>query len=124
MKPTVQAQLFPGAEAEPKLKALVEAFDAAADRVAGECFKGKTADIYEARSFAYRGVRERFGLSSRMAQHAIKVACDAYRRDKAIRPAGWGMGRSEAPLPCPADASDPGRTVRHAPGPPHERHDP
>ena len=26
-------------------------------------------------------------------------------------------------LPCP-DADDPGRTVRHAPGPPHDRHDP
>jgi len=86
MKLTVQTQLFPDAEAEPKLKALVEAFNAAANWVAGECFKRKTADIYEARSFAYREVRERFGLSSQMAQHAIKVACDAYRRDKAIRP--------------------------------------
>ncbi|MBV8382994.1 MAG: transposase, partial [Planctomycetaceae bacterium] len=86
MKLTVQTQLFPDAEAEPKLKALVESFNAAANWVAGECFKRKTADIYEARSFAYREVRERFGLSSQMAQHAIKVACDAYRRDKTIRP--------------------------------------
>jgi putative transposase len=86
MKLTVQTQLFPDAEAEPKLKAIVEAFNEAANWVAGECFERRTADIYEARSFAYRDVRERFGLSSQMAQHAIKVACDAYRRDKSIRP--------------------------------------
>jgi putative transposase len=86
MKLTVQAQLFPDAEAEPKLKALVEAFNGAANWVAGACFQRKTADIYEARSFAYREVRERFGLSSQMAQLAIKDVCDAYKRDKTICP--------------------------------------
>src|SRR6266542_3819701 len=86
MKLTVQTQLFPDVEAKPKLKVTVEAFNEAANWVAVACFERKTADIYEARSFAYREVRERFGLSSQMAQHAIKVACDAYRRDKSIRP--------------------------------------
>ena len=86
MKLTVRTQLSPDAETEPKRKALVEAFNQAANRVAGECFERKTADIYGARPFAYREVHERFGLSSQMAQHAIKVACDAYRRDKSICP--------------------------------------
>ena len=38
-------------------------------------------------------------------------------------PDGWGTGRSD-PLPCPGNANGPGRTVRYAPGSPHDRRDP
>ena len=41
---------------------------------------------FEVRKFAYREVRERFGLSSQMAQLAIKAVCDVYKRDRSKRP--------------------------------------
>lgn len=86
MKLIAQILLMPDTAQAKTMKAAVEAFNAAANWVAGECFARKTANVYEAREFAYREVRERFGLSSQMAQHAIKAACDAFKRDKTIRP--------------------------------------
>ena len=73
------------------------------------------------------------GLSAgRGSGHADRPG-DAPRRG---RPAGVPAGTegdlrlelTTPPAPVPAlprpDADDPGRTVRHAPGPPHDRHDP
>jgi putative transposase len=53
--------------------------------VAGELFARHTANVFAARTFSYAEVRQRWGLSSQMAQLAIKNACDAYRRDKSKR---------------------------------------
>jgi IS605 OrfB family transposase len=46
----------------------------------------REANQFEVRKFAYKEVRERFKLSSQMAQLAIKAVCDVYRRDQSIRP--------------------------------------
>ena len=86
MKLIVQTQLLPDPEQDRKLRAVVGQFNAAANFAAGVAFEGRTANVYEVRERAYAEVRERFGLSSQMAQLAIKAACDAYRRDKTIRP--------------------------------------
>lgn len=85
MKLTVQIQLLPDAEQEKALRAIVERFNEAADWIAGACFARKEANQFNVRKFAYREVRERFGLSSQMAQLAIKNVCDAYKRDKSKR---------------------------------------
>jgi putative transposase len=85
MKLAVQLQLLPDAEQAKSLRAIVERFNEAANWVAAECFAREEANQFAVRKFAYREVRERFGMSSQMAQLAIKNVCDAYKRDKTKR---------------------------------------
>ncbi len=86
MKLAVQIQLIPDPDADAKLRAVMERFNEACNWVAGECFTRKESNVFEVRKFAYHEVRERFGLSSQMAQLAIKSVCDVYKVDKSIRP--------------------------------------
>jgi IS605 OrfB family transposase len=86
MKLVVQTQLLPDAEQAAKLRTVVERFNEAANHVAGVAFDGQTANVFELRKLCYAGVRAKFGLSSQMAQLAIKAARDAYCRDKSKRP--------------------------------------
>src|SRR6478609_3387062 len=86
MQLVVQLQLVPDREITAKLRETVERFNEAANHVAGVAFEHRTANVFELRKLCYAEVRERFGLSSQMAQLAIKTARDAYCRDKAIRP--------------------------------------
>jgi len=85
MKLTVQIQLLPDAEQTQSLRAIVERFNEAANWIAGECFTRKESNQFNVRKFAYRHVRDRFGLSSQMAQLCIKNVCDAYKRDRSRR---------------------------------------
>jgi IS605 OrfB family transposase len=78
----VQIQLVPDPEQSSKLRKTVERFNAACNWIAGECFARRESNQFHVRRFAYHEVRERFGLSSQMAQHAIKCVCDACKRDK------------------------------------------
>jgi IS605 OrfB family transposase len=86
MKLVVQTQLLPDAAQAAKLRTVVERFNAAANHVAGIAFANQTANVYTLRKLCYAEVRARFGLSSQMAQLAIKTARDAYCRDRSIRP--------------------------------------
>jgi putative transposase len=86
MKLTLQTQLLPDIKQERSLKAIVERFNEARNWIAEECFARRETNQFEVRKFAYREVRERFGLSSQMAQLAIKNVCDAYKRDKTFLP--------------------------------------
>jgi IS605 OrfB family transposase len=86
MKLVVQIQLLPDPDQAAKLRQAVERFNEAANHVAGVAFANRTANVFELRRLCYAEVRERFGLSSQMAQLAIKAARDAYCRDKSIRP--------------------------------------
>jgi putative transposase len=86
MKLTVQIQLMPDDDSGRKLRETVVRFNAACNWIAGECFKRQCSNAFEARKFAYHETRARFGLSSQMAQLAINAVCDAYKRDKGIRP--------------------------------------
>lgn len=85
MKLTVQIQLLPDAEQAKSLRATIERFNEACNWVATACFARREANQFHVRKFAYREVRERFGLSSQTAQHVIKAVCDAYKRDKSRR---------------------------------------
>jgi putative transposase len=86
MKLVVQTQLLPDREQAAKLRTVVEQFNAAANFAAGVAFDYQTANVFELRRLCYAEIRERFSLSSQMAQLAIKTARDAYCRDKTIRP--------------------------------------
>ena len=86
MKLTVQIQLLPDAQQSRTLRAIVERFNEACNWIAAECFARNESNQFRVRKFAYKQVRDRFGLSSQMAQLAIKVVCDAYKRDKSIKP--------------------------------------
>ena len=86
MKLVIQTQLLPDAEQAAKLRTVIERFNAAANHAAGVAFEHRTANLFELRRLCYAEIRERFGLSSQMAQLAIKTARDAYCRDKTVRP--------------------------------------
>jgi len=86
MKLTLQVQLFPTVDEAAKLKATVERFHAAADWLAGEAFATRSANKVELQRAHYRELRDRFGLSAQMAVRCIAQVCEAYKRDRAIRP--------------------------------------
>jgi hypothetical protein len=86
MKLVVKIQLIPDEAATAQLLEVLERFNAARNWIAGECFARRQANVFEVRKFAYHELRQRFGLSSQMAQLAIKTVCDTYKRDKSIRP--------------------------------------
>jgi hypothetical protein len=62
------------------------AFNAAADRLAGEVLAKKTANKIALQRLHYAELRARFGLSAQMAVRAIAQVCEAYKRDKSKRP--------------------------------------
>ena len=64
----------------------MRACNAAASRAAEVAFEHKTANKIRLQPLVYAELRERFGLSSQMAVRAIAKACEAYKRDKKIRP--------------------------------------
>ncbi len=85
MKLIAKIKLLPLPDEAARLKAVMERFNAAADRIGAVAFENKTANVYELRGLCYAAVREEFGLSSQMAQLAIKSVSDAYKRDLSKR---------------------------------------
>ncbi len=86
MKLTLQTQLLPDDGEAAKLKATVERFNEAANFAAGVAFERKLSNKVELQKIVYRDLRNRFGLSSQMAVRCIAQVCEAYKRDKSIRP--------------------------------------
>jgi IS605 OrfB family transposase len=86
MKLTLQTQLLPERDHAARLKATVERFNEAADWAAGIAFEHRCSNKVVLQKIVYRELRDRFGLSAQMAVRCIAQVCEAYRRDKAIRP--------------------------------------
>src|SRR5262249_53453690 len=86
MKLTLQIQLLPGRDHAARLKATLERFNEAANWAAGIAFEHQCSNKIELQKIVYRELRERFGLSSQMAVRCIAQVCEAYKRDKSIRP--------------------------------------
>ena len=82
MKLIARIQLLPTPADTAQFQATMERFNAAADFVAGVAFGHRTANVFDLRRLCYQDVRDRFGLSSQMAQLAIKAASDASKRDQ------------------------------------------
>lgn len=79
-------KLAPSPEQAQALLATMRACNAASNRVAEIAFEHKTANKIWLQPLVYQQLREEFGLSSQMAVRAISKACEAYKRDKKIKP--------------------------------------
>ena len=88
MNLVVQLQLMPDADMARKLRATVERFNEAANWLAGVAFDHQLSNRIELQRIAYKDVREKFGLSAQMTCLCIRRVCEAYKRDKSIRPIG------------------------------------
>lgn len=85
-------KLAPSSEAGDALLTTMRACNAASNRVAEMAFEHKTANKIRLQPLVYAELREQFGLSSQMAVRAISKACEAYKRDKKIRPTFRELG--------------------------------
>jgi putative transposase len=83
---TVQVRLLPDAETIEKLEATMRAFNEAADWLAGEAYALHSANKIALQKTHYTQLRTRFGLSAQMAVRCIAQVCEAYKRDKDVRP--------------------------------------
>jgi putative transposase len=86
MKLIVQIQLTPDAESARKLQESMERFNDAANWASGIAFERRLSNKISLQRVVYRDLRERFGLSAQMACLCVHRVCEAYKRDKTIRP--------------------------------------
>src|SRR5262245_51306637 len=86
VKLILQTQLLPDEDQARKLSATMRAFNAATDWLAGEAFRLKSANKVELQHLYYNQLRDDFGISAQMAIRCIAQVCEAYIRDKSIRP--------------------------------------
>ena len=86
MQLTVQLHLQPDDPAKKALLATMERFNEAANWVGGELFTAQIANKIEAQNLLYKDVRAKFDLSAQMAILCIHRVCEAFKRDKTIRP--------------------------------------
>lgn len=85
-------KLAPSAEQAEALLSTMRACNAASNRVAEVAFDLRTANKIRLQGEIYVELRERFGLSAQMAVRAIAKTCEAYKRDKSIRPTFRPLG--------------------------------
>lgn len=86
MKLVLQVQLLPDAVQTAALRATVERFNEAANWTAGELYREGVTNKRVAQKLVYRELRDRFGLTAQTAILVIHRTCEAYKRDKMIRP--------------------------------------
>jgi putative transposase len=86
VKLIMQTQLLPDGYQARKLSATMRAFNTAADWLAGEAFRLRNDNKVELQQLYYSQLRDDFGLSAQMAVRCIAQVCEAYSRDKSIRP--------------------------------------
>ncbi|HEY7181008.1 MAG TPA: transposase [Blastocatellia bacterium] len=86
VKLILQTQLLPDGDQARKLSATMRAFNAAADWLAGEAFRLKNSNKVELQQLYYDQLRADFRISAQMAIRCIAQVCEAYKRDKSIRP--------------------------------------
>lgn len=79
-------KLAPTGEQAAMLDATIRACNAAANRVAEVAFEHRTANKIALQKMVYADLRADFGLSAQMAVRSIAKACEAYKRDKNIKP--------------------------------------
>jgi len=87
MKLTIQVKLIPSDVQRAKLLATMRTFNAACNHLAGIAVEHHTAGKFNIQKLAYRDIRNRFGLSAQLTIRAIAKVCEAYKRDKRLRPA-------------------------------------
>jgi putative transposase len=86
VKLAIQTQLLPDADHATRIKTTIERFNEACNWLAGVAFDRKLSNTFALHKIAYRELRERFGLPADMACRCLAQVCEAYKRDKTIRP--------------------------------------
>ena len=86
MMQTLKVKLEPTPEQVQAIRETMHQFNAACNFVADKAFELRTANKIELQKVVYYSIREQFNLSAQMAVRAISKTCEAYKRDKSIKP--------------------------------------
>lgn len=86
MKQTLMVKLNPSKEQHDDLLNTLHRFNEACNFIAEEAFIKKSANKMTLQKIVYRPVRDKYGLSAQMAIRAIAKVCEAFKRDKTIKP--------------------------------------
>ncbi|MDF0591326.1 RNA-guided endonuclease InsQ/TnpB family protein [Candidatus Methanocrinis natronophilus] len=86
MMQTLKVKLEPTPEQVQAIRETMHQFNAACNFVADKAFELHTANKIELQKVVYYPIREQFNLSAQMAVRAISKTCEAYKRDKSIKP--------------------------------------
>lgn len=86
MKQTIIVKLCPSEEQKAKLVETMSKFNSACDYIATIAFKHRTASKFRLQKIVYSDIRTKFDLSAQLAIRAISKVCEAYKRDKNIKP--------------------------------------
>jgi putative transposase len=86
MLQTLMVKLDPSPEQHKMLLETMKRFNEACNHIAETVFALHSANKVEIHKTVYYPVREHFGLSSQLTVRAISKVCEAYKRDKSIKP--------------------------------------
>jgi putative transposase len=86
MLQTLMVKLDPSPEQHKMLLETMKRFNEACNHIAETVFSLHSANKVEIHKTVYYPVREHFGLSSQLTIRAISKVCEAYKRDKSIKP--------------------------------------
>lgn len=86
MKLTLIVKLNPDIKQFNALLETMKTFNKACDFIAEFAFNFKTANKVRLQKTTYKEVRERFKLSAQLTIRAISKVCEAYKRNKKIKP--------------------------------------
>ena len=86
MKLTLATKLLPTPDQHAALLATMERFNAACDAIAQVAFAEGSANRVYLQRLVYTDIRKRFGLSAQMTVRAIAKVCEAFKRDRSIKP--------------------------------------
>jgi IS605 OrfB family transposase len=86
MLQTLMVKLDPSPEQHKMLLETMKRFNEACNQIAETVFALHSANKVEIHKMVYYPVREHFGLSSQLTVRAISKVCEAYKRDRSIKP--------------------------------------
>ncbi|MDF0591921.1 transposase, partial [Methanotrichaceae archaeon Mx] len=82
----LKVKLEPTPEQVQAIRETMHQFNTACNFVADKAFELHTANKIKLQKVVYYPIREQFNLSAQMAVRAISKTCEAYKRDKSIKP--------------------------------------
>ena len=86
MLQTLMVKLSPTQEQHNSLLETMHKFNKACDYIAEIAFSIRSASKFKLQTKVYYDVRQKFGLSAQLTIRAIAKTCEAYKRDKKIKP--------------------------------------
>lgn len=86
MNLTLLVKLQPTTEQSVALLETMERFNAACNAIAEVAFQERTANKIRLQKLVYHDIRKQFGLSAQLTVRAISKTCEAFKRDRSIKP--------------------------------------